>query len=101
MPEQSIAMKMDIFLFINLTDLDSIILTQTNSFELILLIPRQTDLDHRCLFPPIDGGELFLPPHFSGPWGGTRPPIFRDPGGEIFVCPPKKMGGAQNQPNLK
>ena len=54
---------------------------------------RKFDVAHRCLFPPIDGGALFLPPHFSGPWGGTRPPIFRDPGGEIFVCPPKKMGG--------
>ena len=43
------------------------------------------------------GGHCFCPPHFSGPWGGTRPPIFRDPGGEIFCAPPKIWGGNDSQ----
>ena len=42
------------------------------------------------------GGTVFAPPLFRT-LGGNTPPIFRDPGGGIFVCPtPKKWGGTKS-----
>ena len=39
-----------------------------------------------------------LPPQISRPWGGNFlfPPIFRDPGGEIFLDFPPTWGGKKN-----
>ena len=51
---------------------------------------------HRCLFPPIDGGALFLPPPtFQDPGGEHAPPFFGTLGGKFFV-PPQKYGGGND-----
>ena len=49
------------------------------------------------------GGCTVSPPHFSDPWGGTRPPIFPDHGGRNrhnlwggrFFCQMAEMGGCR------